>query len=154
MKFLLIDFRSAPTIGYIEYSPGSDIVFNERKDLINIDEVIKNHKEESCIVVDKFSGDEPFLSVTIKKLLDSDYKITTKGVTNAIKTIDMSGKITSHLDREKYNRLSTPIKADLKCIQKYFRANSTWDFEKYLKLNNLNYKDYQTLEAGLILESK
>ena len=154
MKFLLIDFRSTPTIGYIEYSPGSDIVFNEREDLINIDGVLKNHEEESCIVIDEFSGDEPFLSVTIKKLLDSDYKITTKGVTNAIKTIDMSGKITSHLDREKYNRLSTPIKADLKCIQKYFRANSTWDFEKYLKLNNLNYKDYQTLEAGLILESK
>ncbi len=154
MKFLVIDFRSSPTIGYVEYSSGSDIVFSEEKDLINIYEVLKNHKEDFCIVIDEFAGDEPFLSVSIKKLLDSKYKITTKDVTNAIKTIDMSGKVTSHLDRDKYNRLSTPIKADVKCLQRYFKNHETWDLEKYLKLNNLNYKDYQTLEAGLILESK
>jgi len=154
VKFLLIDFRSTPTIGYIEYSSGSDLIFSEQKDLNNIYEVLKSNQEDSCIVIDQFAGDEPFLSVSIKKLLDSKYKITTKDVTNAIKTIDMSGKVTSHLDRDKYNRLSTPIKADTKCLQKYFKNNSTWDLEKYLKLNNLNYKDYETLDAGLILESK
>ena len=83
-----------------------------------------------------------------------DSKITTKDVTNAIKRIDNSGKINSHLDREKYERLATPIKAEVKCIEKYFSTNSSWDFEKYLRLNNVQYKDYQRVEAGLILESK
>ena len=59
-----------------------------------------------------------------------------------------------HLDRESYQRLSTPIKASSKSIQKYFQEHSSWDFEQYLKLNNHSYKDYQTFEAGLILESK
>ena len=39
-------------------------------------------------------------------------KDSSKNITNAIKTIDSSGKITSHLDRDKYKRLSTPIKIE------------------------------------------
>jgi len=154
VKFLLIDFRNTPTIGYVRYSPETDLEFDERKEFLNINNIIRDFKEEVCIVVDEYSGDEPFLTVAIKKLLDSDYKITTKDVTNAIKRIDNSGKINSHLDREKYERLATPIKAEVKCIEKYFNTNLSWDFEKYLRLNNVQYKDYQRVEAGLILESK
>ena len=154
MKFLLIDFKNNPTIGYIDYSPENGVDFSDRKEFKNIDDVTKNYKEESCILIDELSGDTSFVSVSIKRLLDSDYKITTKNITNAIKTIDSSGKVTSHLDRDKYKRLSTPIKIEMKSLKNYFDNFSEWNFENYLKLNNFTYKQYQELEEGLTLESK
>ena len=154
MKFLLIDFKNNPTIGYIDYSPENGVDFSDRKEFKNIEEVTKNYKEESCILIDELSGDASFVSVSIKRLLDSDYKITTKNITNAIKTIDSSGKVTSHLDRDKYKRLSTPIKIEMKSLKNYFDNFSEWNFENYLKLNNFTYKQYQELEEGLTLESK
>ena len=154
MKFLLIDFKNNPTIGYIDYSPENGVDFSDRKEFKNIDDVTKNYKEESCILIDELSGDASFVSLSIKRLLDSDYKITTKNITNAIKTIDSSGKVTSHLDRDKYKRLSTPIKIEMKSLKNYFDNFSEWNFENYLKLNNFTYKQYQELEEGLTLESK
>ncbi len=154
MKFLLIDFKNNPTIGYIDYSPENEVDFSDREEFKNIEDVTKNYKEESCILIDELSGDASFVSVSIKKLLDSDYKITTKNITNAIKTIDSSGKVTSHLDRDKYKRLSTPIKIEMKSLKNYFDNFSEWNFENYLKLNNFTYKQYQELEEGLTLESK
>ena len=154
MKFLLIDFKNNPTIGYIDYSPENGVDFSDREEFKNIKDVTKNYKEESCILIDELSGDASFVSVSIKKLLDSDYKITTKNITNAIKTIDSSGKVTSHLDRDKYKRLSTPIKIEMKSLKNYFDNFSEWNFENYLKLNNFTYKQYQEVEEGLTLESK
>ena len=154
MKFLLIDFKNNPTIGYIDYSLENGVDFSDRKEFKNIDDVTKNYKEESCILIDELSGDASFVSVSIKRLLDSDYKITTKNITNAIKTIDSSGKVTSHLDRDKYKRLSTPIKIEMKSLKNYFDNFSEWNFENYLKLNNFTYKQYQEVEEGLTLESK
>ena len=154
MKFLLIDFKNNPTIGYIDYSPENGVDFSDREEFKNIEDVTKNYKEESCILIDELSGDTSFVSVSIKRLLDSDYKVTTKNITNAIKTIDSSGKITSHLDRDKYKRLSTPIKIEMKSLKNYFDNFSEWNFENYLKLNNFTYKQYQEVEEGLTLESK
>ena len=154
MKFLLIDFKNNPTIGYIDYSLENGVDFSDRKEFKNIEDVTKNYKEESCILIDELSGDASFVSVSIKRLLDSDYKITTKNITNAIKTIDSSGKVTSHLDRDKYKRLSTPIKIEMKSLKNYFDNFSEWNFENYLKLNNFTYKQYQEVEEGLTLESK
>ena len=154
MKFLLIDFKNNPTIGYIDYSPENGVDFSDRKEFKNIDDVTKNYKEESCILIDELSGDASFVSVSIKRLLDYDYKITTKNITNAIKTIDSSGKVTSHLNRDKYKRLSTPIKIEMKSLKNYFDNFSEWNFENYLKLNNFTYKQYQEVEEGLTLESK
>ena len=154
MKFLLIDFKNNPTIGYIDYSPENGVDFSDRKEFKNIDDDTKNYKEESCILIDELSGDASFVSVSIKRLLDSDYKITTKNITNAIKTIDSSGKVTSHLDSDKYKRLSTPIKIEMKSLKNYFDNFSEWNFENYLKLNNFTYKQYQEVEEGLTLESK
>jgi|TARA_B000000557_G_scaffold5929_1_gene4859 hypothetical protein len=154
VKFLLIDFKNNPTIGYIDYSPENGVDFSDREEFKNIEDVTKNYKEESCILIDELSGDTSFVSVSIKRLLDSDYKITTKNITNAIKTIDSSGKITSHLDRDKYKRLSTPIKIEMKSLKNYFDNFSEWNFENYLKLNNFTYKQYQEVEEGLTLESK
>ena len=154
MKFLLIDFKNNPTIGYIDYCPENEVDFSDREEFKNIEDVMKNYKEESCILIDELSGDASFVSVSIKRLLDSDYKITTKNITNAIKTIDSSGKVTSHLDRDKYKRLSTPIKIEMKSLKNYFDNFSEWNFENYLKLNNFTYKQYQEVEEGLTLESK
>ena len=154
MKFLLNDFKNNPTIGYIDYSLENGVDFSDRKEFKNIDDVTKNYKEESCILIDELSGDASFVSVSIKRLLDSDYKITTKNITNAIKTIDSSGKVTSHLDRDKYKRLSTPIKIEMKSLKNYFDNFSEWNFENYLKLNNFTFKQYQKVEEGLTLESK
>jgi len=154
VKFLLIDFKNNPTIGYIAYSPENGVDFSDREEFKNIEDVTKNYKEESCILIDDLSGDASFVSVSIKRLLDSDYKITTKNITNAIKTIDSSGKVTSHLDRDKYKRLSTPIKIEMKSLKNYFDNFSEWNFENYLKLNNFTYKQYQEVEEGLTLESK
>ena len=154
MKFLLIDFKNNPTIGYIDYSPENGVDFSDREEFKNIEDVTKNYKEESCILIDELSGDTSFVSVSIKRLLDSDYKITTKNITNAIKTIDSSGKVTSHLDRDKYKRLSTPIKIEMKSLKNYFDNFSEWNFENYLKLNNFTFKQYQEVEEGLTLESK
>jgi hypothetical protein len=154
VKFLLIDFKNNPTIGYIDYSPENGVDFSDRKEFKNIEDVTKNYKEESCILIDELSGDASFVSVSIKRLLDSDYKITTKNITNAIKTIDSSGKVTSHLDRDKYKRLSTPIKIEMKSLKNYFDNFAEWNFENYLKLNNFTYKQYQEVEEGLTLESK
>ena len=154
MKFLLIDFKNNPTIGYIDYSPENGVDFSDREEFKNIEDVTKNYKEESCILIDELSGDTSLVSVSIKRLLDSDYKITTKNITNAIKTIDSSGKVTSHLDRDKYKRLSTPIKIEMKSLKNYFDNFSEWNFENYLKLNNFTYKQYQEVEEGLTLESK
>jgi len=154
VKFLLIDFKNNPTIGYIDYSPENGVDFSDREEFKNIEDVTKNYKEESCILIDELSGDTSFVSVSIKRLLDSDYKITTKNITNAIKTIDSSGKVTSHLDRDKYKRLSTPIKIEMKSLKNYFDNFSEWNFENYLKLNNFTYKQYQEVEEGLTLESK
>jgi len=150
----IIDFKNNPTIGYIDYSPENGVDFSDRKEFKNIEDVTKNYKEESCILIDELSGDASFVSVSIKRLLDSDYKITTKNITNAIKTIDSSGKVTSHLDRDKYKRLSTPIKIEMKSLKNYFDNFSEWNFENYLKLNNFTYKQYQEVEEGLTLESK
>ena len=138
----------------IDYSPENGVDFSDREEFKNIEDVTKNYKEESCILIDELSGDTSFVSVSIKRLLDSDYKITTKNITNAIKTIDSSGKITSHLDRDKYKRLSTPIKIEMKSLKNYFDNFSEWNFENYLKLNNFTYKQYQEVEEGLTLESK
>ena len=103
--------KNNPTIGYIDYSPENGVDFSDRKEFKNIeDNIAKNYKEESCILIDELSGDASFVSVSIKRLLDSDYKITTKNITNAIKTIDSSGKVTSHLDRDKYKGYQPQLK--------------------------------------------
>ena len=154
MKYLLLNFKEIPTYGWIEYSEEKGLILSEQdmfssfldiKDLVNT---------KTCIVVDALATDEPTLSISLENILKSNYSITTQKVTNALKKIDSTGKVVSHLNRENYQRLSTPIKASGHSISQYFDKNSSWDFEKYLRLNNHSYKDYQTFDAELILESK
>jgi len=154
MKYLLLNFKETPTYGWVEYSKDKGLIKSEEKDFTNLDEIMNLMNHETCVIIDELATDEPTLSISLENILKSDYSITTQKVTNAIKRINSSGKVIKHLDRDNYQRLSTPIKANRESIKKYFEEYSDWDFEKYLKLNNHSYKDYQTFEAGLILESK
>jgi hypothetical protein len=154
MKYLLLNFKEIPTYGWIEYSEQKGLVLSEQEMFSNFLDIKDLVNTQTCIVVDVLATDEPTLSISLENILKSNYSITTQKVTNALKKIDSTGKVVSHLNRENYQRLSTPIKANGHSISQYFDKNSSWDFEKYLKLNNHSYKDYQTFEAELILESK
>ncbi len=154
MKYLLLNFKEMPTYGWIEYSEEKGLVLSEQEMFSNFLDIKDLVNTKTCIVVDALATDEPTLSISLENILKSNYSITTQKVTNALKKIDSTGKVVSHLNRENYQRLSTPIKASGHSISQYFDKNSSWDLEKYLKLNNHSYKDYQTFEAELILESK
>jgi hypothetical protein len=154
MKYLLLNFKELPTYGWVEYSNEKGLALSEQKSFDNFQEIAHLAKNETCIVIDNLVTDEPTLSISLENILKAKYSITTQKVTNALKEIDASGKVIKHLDRENYQRLSTPIKASTASINGYFAEYSSWDFEKYLELNNHSFKDYQTFEASLILESK
>ena len=154
MKYLLLNFKEMPTYGWIEYSEKKGLVLSQQEMFSNFLDIKDLVNTKTCIVVDALATDEPTLSISLENILKSNYSITTQKVTNALKKIDSTGKVVSHLNRENYQRLSTPIKASGHSISQYFDKNSSWDFEKYLRLNNHSYKDYQTFEAELILESK
>jgi len=154
MKYLLLNFKEMPTYGWIEYSEEKGLILSEQKMFSSFLDIKDLVNTKTCIVVDALATDEPTLSISLENILKSNYSITTQKVTNALKKINSTGKVVSHLNRENYQRLSTPIKASGHSISQYFDKNSSWDFEKYLKLNNHSYKDYQTFEAELILESK
>ena len=154
MKYLLLNFKEIPTYGWIEYSEEKGLILSEQEMFSSFLDIKDLVNTKTCIVVDALATDEPTLSISLENILKSNYSITTQKVTNALKKIDSTGKVVSHLNRENYQRLSTPIKASGHSISQYFDKNSSWDFEKYLRLNNHSYKDYQTFEAELILESK
>tara|TARA_B100001093_G_scaffold49321_1_gene41900 strand:+ start:15 stop:479 length:465 start_codon:yes stop_codon:yes gene_type:complete len=154
MKYLLLNFKEIPTYGWIEYSEQKGLILSEQEMFSSFLDIKDLVNTKTCIVVDALATDEPTLSISLENILKSNYSITTQKVTNALKKIDSTGKVVSHLNRENYQRLSTPIKASGHSISQYFDKNSSWDFEKYLRLNNHSYKDYQTFEAELILESK
>ena len=154
MKYLLLNFKEMPTYGWIEYSEEKGLILSEQKMFSSFLDIKDLVNTKTCIVVDALATDEPTLSISLENILKSNYSITTQKVTNALKKIDSTGKVVSHLNRENYQRLSTPIKASGHSISQYFDKNSSWDFEKYLRLNNHSYKDYQTFEAELILETK
>ena len=73
---------------------------------------------------------------------------------NAIKKINMEGKIIEHLDREEYIRLSTPSKATVGMVKDYFNKYSSWSFNKFMVLNSSYYDQYQAVEPEVYLESK
>ena len=154
MKYLLLNFKEMPTYGWIEYSEEKGLVLSEQEMFSNFLDIKDLVNTKTCIIVDALATDEPTLSISLENILKSNYSITTQKVTNALKKINSTGKVVSHLNRENYQRLSTPIKASGHSISQYFDKNSSWDFEKYLRLNNHSYKDYQTFEAELILEPK
>ena len=106
------------------------------------------------MIIDSTAPEEPKLSMLLSNFINSDYKITTNNVTNAIKKINTDGQIIEHLDREEYIRLSTPSKATIGMVKSYFKKYASWNFNKFIALHSSYYDQYQTLEPEVYLESK
>jgi len=152
MQILMFEFKSLFTLYKITNLNGN-ITFEKITEFNDISK-LEIEASAKCLIIDKTASDEPKLSLSINNLMNSDYKITTNKVTNAIKRINTEGQITEHLNREEYVRLSTPIKANVKMVKNYFSQYSEWDFYKFVSLNNSFFNNYQALEPEVFLESK
>jgi len=148
----MFEFKSLFTLYKITNLNGN-ITFEKITEFNDISK-LEIEASAKCLIIDNTASDEPKLSLSINNLMNSDYKITTNKVTNAIKRINTEGQITEHLNREEYVRLSTPIKANVKMVKNYFSQYSEWDFYKFVSLNNSFFNNYQALEPEVFLESK
>ena len=148
----MFEFESLFTLYKISNLNGN-ISFEKVSEISDFQQLdYENNKE--CIIVDVTASDEPKLSLSLNNLMNGNYKITTNKVTNAIKRINSEGQITEHLDREEYVRLSTPIKATVGMVKKYFSENSEWDFYSFISQNSNFFENYQAVEPEVFLESK
>lgn len=152
MQILMFEFESLFTLYKISNLNGN-ISFEKVSDISDFQQLDFENNTE-CIIVDVTASDEPKLSLSINNLMNGNYKITTNKVTNAIKRINSEGQITEHLDREEYVRLSTPIKATVGMVKKYFSENSEWDFYSFISQNSNFFENYQAVEPEVFLESK
>ena len=134
MQILMFEFESLFTLYKISNLNGN-ISFEKVSEISDFQQLDFENNTE-CIIVDVTASDEPKLSLSLNNLMNGNYKITTNKVTNAIKRINSEGQITEHLDREEYVRLSTPIKATVGMIKKYFSENSEWDFYSFISQNS------------------
>lgn len=148
----MFEFESLFTLYKISNLNGN-ISFEKVSDISDFQQLDFENNTE-CIIVDVTASDEPKLSLSINNLMNGNYKITTNKVTNAIKRINSEGQITEHLDREEYVRLSTPIKATVGMVKKYFSENSEWDFYSFISQNSNFFENYQAVEPEVFLESK
>ena len=148
----MFEFKSLFTL-YKILNLNGNISFEKVSEINDFQQLdFENNKE--CIIVDVTASDEPKLSLSLNNLMNGNYKITTNKVTNAIKRINSEGQITEHLDREEYVRLSTPIKATVGMVKKYFSENSEWDFYSFISQNSNFFENYQAVEPEVFLESK
>jgi hypothetical protein len=152
MQILMFEFESLFTLYKISNLNGN-ISFEKVSDISDFQQLDFENNTE-CIIVDVTASDEPKLSLSLNNLMNGNYKITTNKVTNAIKRINSEGQITEHLDREEYVRLSTPIKATVGMVKKYFSENSEWDFYSFISQNSNFFENYQAVEPEVFLESK
>lgn len=148
----MFEFESLFTLYKISNLNGN-ISFEKVSEISDFQQLDFENNTE-CIIVDVTASDEPKLSLSINNLMNGNYKITTNKVTNAIKRINSEGQITEHLDREEYVRLSTPIKATVGMVKKYFSENSEWDFYSFISQNSNFFENYQAVEPEVFLESK
>jgi hypothetical protein len=152
MQILMFEFESLFTLYKISNLNGN-ISFEKVSEISDFQQLDFENNTE-CIIVDVTASDEPKLSLSLNNLMNGNYKITTNKVTNAIKRINSEGQITEHLDREEYVRLSTPIKATVGMVKKYFSENSEWDFYSFISQNSNFFENYQAVEPEVFLESK
>lgn len=152
MQILMFEFESLFTLYKISNLNGN-ISFEKVSEISDFQQLDFENNTE-CIIVDVTASDEPKFSLSLNNLMNGNYKITTNKVTNAIKRINSEGQITEHLDREEYVRLSTPIKATVGMVKKYFSENSEWDFYSFISQNSNFFENYQAVEPEVFLESK
>ena len=152
MQILVLEINTSITLFNLSDENGS-LKFKNLGEVQDSNYLNFNDDKE-CLIVDSTAPEEPKLSMLIGNLIISDYKITTNNVTNAIKKINTDGQIVEHLNREEYIRLSTPSKATVGMVKKYFSENSEWDFYNFISQNSNFFKNYQAVEPEVFLESK
>lgn len=152
MQILVLEVNTSITLFNLNEVKGN-LTFEKIKEIDN-PQVLDYLDDTECIILDNTAPEEPKLSVVISNLLNSDYKVTTNNVTNAIKKINAQGQIVEHLDREEYTRLCTPAKSNIGMIKSYFKKYPEWNLNKFMLGNEEYYDKYQALEPEVYLESK
>ena len=152
MQILVLEVNTSITLFNLNEVKGN-LTFEKIKEIDN-PQVLDYLDGTECIILDNTAPDEPKLSVVTSNLLNSEYKVTTNNVTNAIKKINAQGQIVEHLDREEYTRLCTPAKSNIGMIKSYFKKYPEWNLNKFMLENEEYYDKYQALEPEVYLESK
>ena len=152
MQILVLEVNTSITLFNLNEVKGN-LTFEKIKEIDN-PQVLNYLDDTECIILDNTAPDEPKLSVVTSNLLNSEYKVTTNNVTNAIKKINAQGQIVEHLDREEYTRLCTPAKSNIGMIKSYFKKYPEWNLNKFMLENEEYYDKYQALEPEVYLESK
>ena len=152
MQILVLEVNTSITLFNLNEVKGN-LTFEKIKE-IDSPQVLDYLDDTECIILDNTAPDEPKLSVVTSNLLNSEYKVTTNNVTNAIKKINAQGQIVEHLDREEYTRLCTPAKSNIGMIKSYFKKYPEWNLNKFMLENEEYYDKYQALEPEVYLESK
>lgn len=152
MQILVLEVNTSITLFNLNEVKGN-LTFEKIKEIDNL-QVLDYLDDTECIILDNTAPDEPKLSVVTSNLLNSEYKVTTNNVTNAIKKINAQGQIVEHLDREEYTRLCTPAKSNIGMIKSYFKKYPEWNLNKFMLENEEYYDKYQALEPEVYLESK
>ena len=152
MQILVLEINTSITLFNLSDEKGS-LKFENLGEIQDSNQL--NFSDETkCLIIDSTAPEEPKLSMLLTNFINSEYKITTNNVTNAIKKINTDGQIIEHLDREEYTRLSTPSKATIGMVKSYFNKYASWSFNKFIALHSSYYDQYQTLEPEVYLESK
>ena len=152
MQILVLEVNTSITLFNLNEVKGN-LTFEKIKEIDN-PQVLDYLDDTECIILDNTAPDEPKLSVVTSNLLNSEYKVTTNNVTNAIKKINSQGQIVEHLNREEYIRLCTPAKSNIGMIKSYFEKYAEWNLNKFMLENEKYYDKYQALEPEVYLESK
>ena len=152
MQILVLEVNTSITLFNLNEVKGN-LTFEKIKEIDN-PQALDFLDDTECIILDNTAPDEPKLSVVTSNLLNSEYKVTTNNVTNAIKKINAQGQIVEHLDREEYTRLCTPAKSNIGMIKSYFKKYPEWNLNKFMLENEEYYDKYQALEPEVYLESK
>ena len=152
MQILVLEVNTSNTLFNLNEVNGN-LTFEKIKEIDN-PQALDFLDDTECIILDNTAPDEPKLSVVTSNLLNSEYKVTTNNVTNAIKKINAQGQIVEHLDREEYTRLCTPAKSNIGMIKSYFKKYPEWNLNKFMLENEEYYDKYQALEPEVYLESK
>ena len=152
MQILVLEVNTSINLFNLNEVKGN-LTFEKIKEIDN-PQVLDYLDDTECIILDNTAPDEPKLSVVTSNLLNSEYKVTTNNVTNAIKKINAQGQIVEHLDREEYTRLCTTAKSNIGMIKSYFKKYPEWNLNKFMLENEEYYDKYQALEPEVYLESK
>ena len=86
MQILVLEINTSITLFNLSNKNGS-LKFENLGEIQDLKQL--NYSDNTnCLIIDSTSPEEPKLSMLLTNFIDSDYKITTNNVTNAIKKIN------------------------------------------------------------------